>query len=390
MRLFLGTYPHDREDLPAEGIWTAELDRSTGALTDVTQRVEIESPSFICFGKDQSTLLAVSENANGELFEFSIADTELTYAAHTRTRGADPCHLIAAGNQVIATNYSSGSVFAHRAPLAEHLSEGSGQLFQQAGTGPNADRQEGPHAHFAGAVPGTQFVWVADLGADRIFRYVVTTNADGEPQCEARGTAVAFPAGAGPRHIAFAQDGIAYVVGELDSRVYVVRIDEGDGSGEIIGSVVLPLPAGAQEAGALASHIELDASGHFLFVTVRGPDTIYAFEVGRADAHARVGFASQSEGALGAGSTIDDDTELSEQDFPELLSLRAEHAVVGAWPRHFRVIDGADSMASQLLVVVANQGSSTVDVLGFDRAVQDFSVLSSTAVPVPACVLPQF
>lgn len=393
MRLFLGTYPHAQSDVQPEGIWSAQLDVETGAVSEVRQLVEVPSPSFIAFGKDSQTILAVSEKAEGELFEFAQITDGLEYRAHTRTRGEDPCHLITCGAQTVVTNYSSGSVFAHRLPLSEHVTEGSGQLFQQAGTGPNAERQESPHAHFAGNVPGSQFVWVTDLGADRIFRYVATTAPTGEAQLEARGTAVEFPAGAGPRHIAFANNSLAYVVGELDNRIYTVQIDEGDGSGVIVGAIDIPVTPEALAAGALASHIELDATQKYLFVTVRGADTVVAFEVGPdatgADAGAEAtdayaGAEAVAEGVEPAGTAGAASLEIA--SLGSNLNVIAQHSVVGTWPRHFRVLDG---VASTLLIVIANQGSSTLDVLAFDAGARVFSVAGSTDIPVPACVLPE-
>ncbi len=90
MRLFLGTYPHGQTDKRPEGIWSAELNLANGDITSLEQIAEVPAPSFIAFGRDSSSILAVSEKADGELYEFALTETGLEQRSHTRTRGADP------------------------------------------------------------------------------------------------------------------------------------------------------------------------------------------------------------------------------------------------------------------------------------------------------------
>jgi 6-phosphogluconolactonase (cycloisomerase 2 family) len=351
MRLYFGTYPHDIAEFPEEGIWYASLDASSAQITDLQQKVELSSPSFITWDRDHSSVIAVSENPEGGLTELTVTDEELEIVARVSTRGAHPCHVIVAGGQAIVTNYGSGSVFSQQLPLAQDSQSVSGRNFQQTGTGPVADRQEGPHAHFAGQLPGSQYVWVADLGADRIFRYAISQDSNGAPTLDALGSAVEFPGGMGPRHIACGLNGHAYVVGELDGKVYTVAYSTADGSGQIVWDGLL-LEDAEQEY--WASHVELSADQKRLYVALRGVDQVVVFDV------------------------VDDGS----------LRRIASAPVIGAWPRHFRVIEGTDALAGHDIIVVANQNSHTVDVLSFDATRREFSERTSVRLPSPACVLP--
>lgn len=355
VRIYFGTYPSHGDDGEPEGIWQGTLNRNNGAIEGLVREVEISSPSFVTLD-EQGSLYAVSEDEEGTLTQFSVAENgTLEFVGSASTQGRHPCHVIVSSGVVVATNYSSGSVFAHSTPLsATQASQGepTGELFQQFGTGPVADRQEGPHAHFAAQVPGTQYVWVADLGADTVFKYQMAPGPRGR-SLKSLGSAVTLPAGSGPRHIAFGPGDLAYVAGELDPQIFVIKVDQATGNGALIGQV----PAGTPVEGKpnYPSHIEVSEDGTRLFTAVRGTDTL--------SVHA-----------------------LDGQGGVELLG---EVSVGGAWPRHFRALGaGEGELAGLELVVVANQNSATLDTLAVDLNKGSGRVVSSSPLEVAACVLP--
>lgn len=354
MRVFIGTYPAPKTDDQAtlpEGIWRADFDLETASLTDLSQVMEVTAPSFLAVGPDQATLYAVSESDAGELHRYAITDAGLEHRATVSSLGESPCHVTLASSQVVVTNYGSGSVASY--PHQEFDSGiGAGKLFQQSGEGPVGDRQGGPHAHFAGKVPGTQYVWVTDLGADRIFGYQITANGSPVRQLVARGTAVEFPAGSGPRHIAFDGDGFAFVVGELDNNLYTVAVDSATGQGEVVKTSSLNIPG---EETQWPSHIELSPDGELLVAAVRGSNTLHMFNVARTQGQA-----------------------------PELLAAGTV-PTGGDWPRHFKLF-GKRSDGLQI-IAVANQFSQTIDILGLNAADGTGEVLNSTPLMSPACIV---
>lgn len=354
VRVFIGTYPapesDDQPTLP-EGIWRADFDLESASLRDLTQVTEVTAPSFLAVSPDHGALYAVSEASAGELHRYGITGDGLEHLATVASLGESPCHVTLASSQVVVANYGSGSVASY--PHQEFDSGiGEGKLFQQSGEGPVTDRQGGPHAHFAGKVPGTQYVWVTDLGADRIFGYQITANGSGVRQLVALGTAVEFPAGSGPRHIAFDGDGYGFVVGELDNNLYTVAVDPATGQGEVVNTFSLDIPG---EEAQWPSHIEFSPDGELLVVAVRGSNTLHMFTIARTE--------GQITELVAAGTV----------------------PTGGQWPRHFKLF-GKRSDGLQI-IAVANQFSQTIDILGLNAADGTGKALSSTPLMAPACIV---
>src|SRR5208282_5647892 len=110
---------------------------------------------------------------------------------------------------------------------------------KNAGTlGPNKERQEGPHAHFVGVSSDNRFLFVADLGLDRVLVYRFdAVKGDLDPIVPPQSTppdaraqvpvSVPLAPGTGPRHVAFSSDGrFLYVLGEITSAVTVFSKDK--------------------------------------------------------------------------------------------------------------------------------------------------------------------
>ena len=83
-------------------------------------------------------------------------------------------------------------------PDPPHILDENTVIVPFTGTGPDKERQEGSHLHQVVPHSTYQEILVPDLGADKTRRLV--READG--QWVEKG-AIAYKAGAGPRHIAF-------------------------------------------------------------------------------------------------------------------------------------------------------------------------------------------
>ena len=100
---------------------------------------------------------------------------------------------------LVVANYGGGSFATF--PLDGNGSIGPRRAFILfSGTGPNAQRQEAPHAHSAVFSPDNRFVLIDDLGTDRTMVYAVIAKASVEPARVPFGGA---DPGAGPRHLVF-------------------------------------------------------------------------------------------------------------------------------------------------------------------------------------------
>lgn len=338
VQLMIGTYPVDgAEPGSGEGIWRVNLDRRSGALSGEELTITTTAPSFLALHPSGRVLYAVGEMEQGEVSAFSVDGGNLTHLSSVPTGGAFPCHLLASQETLWVANYGDGVVT--RLDLNDDGEPAEAPtVYGNVGTGPNAERQEGPHAHYVHDA-GNGELWVSDLGTDELRRFT---------QSGPDGLAVVLPPGTGPRHLA-ALAGAAVVIGELDSRLHVISAD----GGSLLSSQPALRNSVPDGRPSQPSHIDVGASTatrNLLYAATRGPDVLAVF-------------------AVEDGQTL---THLSETP------------VGGAWPRHFAVVPASDGSAD--FVIVANQYSSTLDVLRIDGAGHAEQV-HSLALPVPACVI---
>ena len=96
------------------------------------------------------------------------------------TQGSSGCHLVVAqtGKSLVLANYGNGSVVTFHVGADGRLSEITANV-QHSGSGPDGKRQRGPHAHGVTLSPDNRFVFVPDLGIDKIVpsgRYLIAAN----------------------------------------------------------------------------------------------------------------------------------------------------------------------------------------------------------------------
>ncbi len=182
-----------------------------------------ESPSFLAVSADGNRVYAVNETDPGRVSAFgrtgSRAEPQLEPLGSQATGGAHPCHLALhpSGRLLAVANYSSGSVAIH--PLdGDGAVRPHAQLLRLHGGGPNAERQDGPHAHQVSFAGGGDELIVADLGSDRLWRY--HDRAGGYVLVDE----VSLPAGSGARQLLLdTAAGRGYVLGELDNSVSTLQ-----------------------------------------------------------------------------------------------------------------------------------------------------------------------
>ena len=194
--------------------------------------------------------------------------------ARIPTGGAAPCHIALDRSEswVAVANYAGGSIMLQRLDPETGLPLGAPILRANAGSGPNPDRQEAPHAHWVGFSADNRWLYATDLGTDEVlaFAFDAGDGTLGPP-------VVAFdaPAGSGPRHLLLhpKRPGLAYLACELTSELILLDVS---GSAFVPRMRLSTLPADAA-AGSIVAHIAANAAGDRVYVSNRGDDSIAVF-----------------------------------------------------------------------------------------------------------------
>jgi 6-phosphogluconolactonase len=349
--LYVGTYT---ERTQSEGIYLLRMDRSSGELRRVGSVSAGANPSFLAIHPNGRVLYAVNEleqyqgKPTGAVSAFAIERDSgaLTRLNEQPSGGGAPCYLSVdrSAQVVLVANYVGGSV-AMLPIQANGALAPAASVVQHTGKGPNADRQEAPHAHCILPDPANRFALAADLGADRVFVYRL--DLDGKSLRHVEGGDAVMRPGAGPRHLAFHPTlPLVYVANELDSTVATLRFDAERGALSPQGTSST-LPAGWTGTNYPAD-IHVAASGRSLYVSNRGHNSIAVFSV------------AESTGALALDQVVP--TE-------------------GDWPRNFSL----DPSGRWLLV--ANQRSHSIVVFGRDPETGRLTPTNQRIViPSPVCL----
>ncbi|UFU03513.1 lactonase family protein [Ruania suaedae] len=332
MNFLLGT----EGDGPGQGIWRVSVSGSAGWSGAEPELVaQAPAPTFLALHPTAERVYAVGEGAKGSVTSFDMrSDCSLRPTARVSSGGAGPCHLLVHpwGQWLYVANYGDGTACAIRLDEAGDVTDDNVVLAHH-GSGPVADRQEGPHAHFCALSEGGGWLLVSDLGTDQLRAYPLE---DGRPADTP--VLTDLPAGCGPRHLVVG-DGLLYLAGELSGEVLTLAWDEELGQARVLHRG----DASGRDGGHQLSH--LARSGPFLYVGVRGTDTL-------------------------ATLRIAEDGESTE---------RVAEVSTAGWPRHHAVTGHA--------VVVAGQEADRLAVHPLQDGIPG-EATTEIELPRPMCVLP--
>ena len=282
--VYVGTYTGPQ----SKGIYAFRFDPASGKSISLGLVAETTNPSFLAIDPSQRYLYAANEvgdykgEQSGGVSAFAIdrKNGKLTFLNEVSSRGAGPCHvaLDKTGKYVLVANYDSGTVAVFPMLPDGRLGEASA-VVQHGGHGPNAERQEGPHAHEIQLSSDNRFAIAADLGLDKLLVYRFDA-AKGALTASDPPFAKVDP-GAGPRHFAFHPNGrFAYALNEMGGSITSFAYDPRPGSLRKLQSIsALAADFKGQNESA---EIVADASGKFLYASNRGPDNIAVFAIDSA------------------------------------------------------------------------------------------------------------
>ncbi len=281
-RVYAGSYTHaigSETPTGSGGIYAVEMDLENGRIRKQLPAAVTRNPSVLCFSRDRKLLYAANESLfTSRITTFAVEqDGTLRQIAQTVPISGMLCYLRLSpnGRFLLGADYFGGKVFTWTLDGQGYPAKMAAQLAHE-GTGDNAQRQEGPHAHSLLTTPEGAFAFSADLGADRIYCYVCGENGtlqpnEKQPYLQMRG-------GLGLRHIAFHPHApFFYVSCELSSQILVCRYDRGDGTVQAL-TLVSSLTTEKPERNH-TSDLCLNEAGSRLYLCNCGENTVAVFAV---------------------------------------------------------------------------------------------------------------
>lgn len=345
MRVYFGTYSGGK----SKGIYRADLDTKTGALTNVELAAETGNPSFVAIHPSGKFLYAVGEASGlgGTVTAFAIDANsgDLKSLNQQSSKGGGPCHIVVdkEGKNALIANYGGGSVAAF--PIGEDGKLADATAFvQHRGKSVNPARQQAPHAHSINLDAAGKFAFAADLGLDKILVYRFdakkgTLSPNNPPSTKTE-------AGGGPRHFAFHPSGkYAFVCNEITSSVTSFKYDADKGVLETV-ETLSTLPK--EHEGNSTAEVVVHPSGKFVYVSNRGHNSIAIFKF--------------------------------DADSGKLAAAGHQGKTIKV-PRNFAIEPSGKFM------LVANQDGDTVSVFKIDAESGGLDLVGEpVAVPKPVCV----
>jgi len=228
----------------------------------------LPSPTYAVAHPGRPWVFTVGETSPATVTSLSWQpDGTLTRLSTVPAGGDLACHLALSPDltRVVVASYGSGTVSSFAVDDEGRLSPLD--VHQLQGSGPDLERQQGPHAHQV--VFHEDEVWVSDLGTDRVHR--LRLGPAGELTEAA--PPVVLPAGSGPRHLVLLGEHLV-VACELAGTLWLAR-RAADGSWTGLGSE----PTTTVSSGAPLAPSALLADGGLVVVANRGPGTVSLFHL---------------------------------------------------------------------------------------------------------------
>lgn len=346
MLVFVGSYA----EASTEGIYVYELDEQTGEMNRLDSVSGLKNPTFLNVDPVNRKLYTIEESfadgakiSDAYSYDINPLTGKLTEISKAYVLDGPACHIQRRTDNkyITVTSYHKGTVGLVK--LGEDGKIGGVLDIQQHVGCSVHENQQSPHPHSSFFSPDHRYLFVCDLGIDKIRAYRIDEEAgklffhrDTELQ-----------PGAGPRHLAFHPTGsYAYVINELNSTVtaYQYHAEQGELS-EI--QTISTMPAGDDQWNGCAE-ITISADGRYVYGSNRGHDSIVVYAVDAATGR---------------------------------LTLVQHVSTEGGHPRHFSILPGGQYM------IVANRDANHMTLFQVD---QDSGKLTYTGksfeVSKPVCV----
>jgi 6-phosphogluconolactonase len=289
--LFIGTYTSSG----SKGIYVYIFDAATGKAQWVSNTEGIVNPSYLAIAPGGSLLYVCTETRTADAggisaFKFNRENGSLTFINKQSSGGDNPAYVSVhkSGKWVVAGNYSGGNLSAFRVNANGSLQPYS-QLIQHTGGSVNKRRQEKPHVHATVFSPQGDYLFVPDLGIDKVMIYKFNALAK-KPLQPATNPYVSTEPGSGPRHFTFHPNKKwAYLIEEMAGAVVAYNYKKG--KLDAIQRIATHPDTIKGDFGSADIHTSPD--GKFLYASNRGNEnTITIFSINQAGKLSLIGYQS--------------------------------------------------------------------------------------------------
>lgn len=270
MKVLIGGYTKKSSKGIYELSFTGE--NNDARLGKAENIISVGGPTY--FQKDGDLVFTINNAGDkGGISVFKLSDHGSNEVDRHLTPGSSPAYVgIDKEKKLLYTaNYHTGVI-----EVLQYSNSGKLDLIAQTthkaeSLGPRPEQADGPHPHFFDETPAGNLV-CCDLGNDTVDFYRLENN-------ELKHLAqYKNEAGFGDRHIVFSKDGnYFYVVGELSSKINVVKFNEDTWEFEDIATYKTIPEDFTEHNGAAAVYITND--GKYIYVSNRGHNSITVFKV---------------------------------------------------------------------------------------------------------------
>jgi len=300
-RAYIGTYTPNLADPSVyahgsgEGIYLANIDDVTGALSGLKLVAKDRSPAWFELSADKRFLYAINETdsygpgKSGSVTAYAVdkASGALRKLNTVSSGGAVPCYVSIhpSGKFALVANWTGGTFSVIPIKADGSLGEAT-DVVKPGGPTNSASAVDAPpgqgrsepnrmtRGHMIATDPSGQYVVGDDAGRDKIFVWRLNTGTGKLTQVSITNAL----AGSAPRHFGFSPDGkTLYQIGEFNIRL--TSYDFSNGKLTLKGKSISAMPDGYQGSGS-ASRLLVSASGKNVYSANRTHNSIATFAVG--------------------------------------------------------------------------------------------------------------
>ncbi len=269
--VFAGSYNKDKTK---EGIYVFEMDTISGALTKVSAVDSVLNPAYLTLSPNGKFVYACTDAktpgaGSVSSFAFNPQLKTLTFVNSQKSGGENPVYVSVnnSGKWLVNANYTEASVSVYPLTTDGTIKE-TRELIKFEGSSINKDRQEKAHTHSAVFSPKGDYVFIPDLGSDKIWCYRFDSLAGG-PLKYADTPFIATTPGSGPRHLIFHPNGkYAYCTEELTGTVSTYSY----ANGTLTRLQRINAHPDSLKNGFSGSDIHISPDGKFLYSSNRGDE----------------------------------------------------------------------------------------------------------------------